>query len=93
LDFVDMLGDAVCLFPHDDRPLLKWRAQMLSAIGKPDAVSPAWRLHLTICRDESGDQLTAVRKAVDHALPLKCEVRDLYIAQLVGPGRAIMESL
>jgi hypothetical protein len=88
-----MLGDAVCLFPHDDRPLLKWRTQMLSAVGKPDAVSAAWRLHLTICRDETGDRLTAVRKAVDHALPLNCEVRDLCIAQVVEPGRAVMESL
>ncbi|MBW8060261.1 MAG: 2'-5' RNA ligase family protein [Solirubrobacterales bacterium] len=93
LDFIDMLGDAICLFPCDDRPLQKWRTRVLSAVGKPDEVSPGWHLHLTICRDKSGDQLNAVREAVDHALPLHCEVRELCIAQLVEPGRAVMESL
>jgi hypothetical protein len=93
LDFVDMMGDAICLFPRDDRPLKKWRARMLSAVGEPDSVSTAWRLHLTICRDESGEQLSAVRRGVDHALPLDCEVQDLCIARLVESGRAIVERL
>jgi hypothetical protein len=93
LDFIDMLGDAVCLLPDDDRPLLNWRTRVLSAVGKPDAVSPAWRLHLTICRDEPGDRLVAVRNVVDHALPLDCEVRDLCIARMIEPGRAVTESL
>jgi hypothetical protein len=93
LDRVDTLGDAICLLPQDDRPLLNWRTQMLSVVGKPDAVSPAWRLHLTICRDESGGQLTAVRNAVDRVLPLDCEVGDLCIARLIEPGRAATERL
>jgi hypothetical protein len=93
LDHVETLGDAVRLLPQDDRPLLGWRARVLSVVGKPDAVSPAWRFHLTICRDESGHRLRAVRNAIDHALPLDCEVRDLCIARLIEPGRAITERL
>ncbi len=93
LDFIDMLGDAVCLFPSDDRPLQEWRSRLLDAIGAPDAVNPAWRLHLTICRDDSGDRVEAARAAVDHALPLGCEVREVCIARLVEPGRATVESL
>ncbi len=93
LDFIDMMGDAICLFLRDERPLGKWRARVLNAVGESESVSPAWRLHLTICRDESGDQLNAVRAAVDHALPLDCEVQELCIARLVEPGRAVVERL
>lgn len=93
LDSIDMVGDAVCLLPEDDRPLLNWRTRVLSAVGKPDPTSPAWQLHLTICRDESGDRLIAVRNAVGHALPLDCEVQDLCIARLVEPGRVVMKRL
>lgn len=93
LDVVDMLGDAVCLLPSDDRPLWRWRSRLLSVVGAPDAVSSAWRLHLTICRDDSGDRIKAARAAVDHVLPLECEIRELLIVRLVEPGRAVMESL
>jgi hypothetical protein len=93
LDFVDMLGDAICLLPEDDRPLLSWRTRVLSAVGKSDAVNSAWRLHLTICRDEAGNRLKPVRQAVEPALPLDCEVQDLYIARLIEPGRAVTERL
>jgi hypothetical protein len=93
LDLVDLLGGAICLLPRDDRPLLSLRARLLSTVGKPDAVSPAWRLHLTISRTEPVDRLAAVRRAIDHALPLDCEVRDLYIARMIEPGRVVTERL
>jgi hypothetical protein len=92
LDFVDLLGNAICLLPEDDLPLLSWRTRVLSAVGKPDGVDSAWRLHLTICRD-GRDRLMAVRDAVDHVLPLDCEVRDLCIARLIEPGRAVLERI
>lgn len=93
LNRVETLGDAICLLLHDDGPLLNWRTRVLSAVGKPDAVSPAWRLHLTICRDQSRNRLIAVRDAVEHALPLDCEVRDLCIATMIEPGRVVTERL
>jgi hypothetical protein len=83
LDSVGVLGDAICMFPGDERPLMQLRERLITAVGGVDAVDPSWRLHLTICRNQSRDSLKAVQKAVDSALPVSCVVRDLCVSRLV----------
>ena len=92
LDSIDRLGDAICLLPRDDKPLIDLRARLLDAVGSSEA-SPEWRPHLTIYRGESRDRLASIRKEIEHALPLDCEVEGLYLARLIEPGRAVMEAV
>lgn len=92
LDFTDTVGDAICLLPRDDEPLLGLRTRVLGVVGS-DEVSSDWRLHLTICRDESRNRLDSVRKEIEHALPLDCAVEGLYVARLIEPGHAVTEKL
>lgn len=93
LESIGVLGDAICMFPADERPLMRWRERLLAAVGGGDAVDPSWRLHLTICRDRSRGSLEAVREAVDHAMPVSCVVRDLRLSRLLEPGLVSIEEL
>jgi hypothetical protein len=93
LGTVDTLGDAVCLLPADDRPLLRLRERIVAAAGRPDAIDPAWRPHLTICRTRSSATPAAVRDAVGGALPLDCKVGDLCISRLDERGIVAVETL
>jgi hypothetical protein len=93
LNSVEVLGDAICMLPDDGRPLTQWRERLVAAVDGVDAADPSWRPHLTICRSASRDSLKAIRKAVNHALPVNCVVRDLRLSRLVEPGLVSVESL
>lgn len=82
LGSVGMLGDAVCVFAVDERPLRELRDRLVAAAGRADALDHAWRPHLTVCREGSKMTLEAVREAVDPALPLECTVEDLCLGRL-----------
>lgn len=93
LDHVGAVGDAVSLLPADEAPLLALRAEVLRAVGRPDAVDERWRLHLTVCRDASGDAVERVREAIGAALPISCAVDRLCLARLVAPDRVELTTL
>jgi 2'-5' RNA ligase len=77
-----MLGDAICAFAEDDRPLRELRERLAAAAGHADALDPAWRPHLTVCRIGSATTFEAVREALLPALPLDCTVGDLCLGRL-----------
>ena len=77
----------------DEQPLMQWSERLVTAVDGVDVTDPSWRLHLTICRSRSRDSLEAVRKAINHALPVSCEVRDLCVSRLVEPGLVTVKSL
>ncbi len=81
---VGVLGDAVCLFPGEDRELLRWRDRILDVARAPDAVDGDWRLHLTVCRKGTSSQATAVLAMLQDALPFACIVEGLMLAQRRG---------
>lgn len=84
LGTVGTLGDAICLFPEDDRDLLRWRASILAAVGEADAVDEGWRLHLTVCRGATEETTTTVEEAIEEKLPIACEARGLLLARMDG---------
>ncbi len=93
LGSVGLLGEAVCLFLADERPLMEWRERLIAIVGEPDGVDPAWRLHLTVCRNSSPDSLKSVCEAVGQALPIECKVSDLCLVRLTESGHVLTESL
>jgi GrpB-like predicted nucleotidyltransferase (UPF0157 family) len=76
------LGDAICLFPDDDRPLLRWRTRILETVGIEDAADEKWRLHLTVCRGPHADTFGAVEEAMAAALPIRCRAQGLLLAEM-----------
>lgn len=84
LSTVAVLGDAVCLFPEDDGPLMRLRSRLLNLAGYPDALDDNWRLHLTVCRD-ANTRVDEIRRALAASLPLPCTVRSLLLAEMCRP--------
>lgn len=82
LGSVGMLGEAVCAFAEDDRPLRELRERLIAAACQSDALDVAWRPHLTVCRVGSAATLETVREALLPALPLDCTVGDLCLGRL-----------
>jgi hypothetical protein len=93
LSAVDVLGDAVCLLPDDDSPLMVWRSRLLGLAGVPDDIDNNWRLHLTVCRDSSGPRTDEVERALAGKLPLSCAVQRLLLAQMRSPSEVAVVSL
>lgn len=93
LESVGTLGGAICLFCKDDRALLRWRASILKAVGVPDGVDEQWRIHLTVCRGAPRMDPGAVEEAMGKALPLRCEVRGLLLAQMHSDSRVTVQPL
>lgn len=93
LESVGALGGAICLFCEDDRALLRWRASILKAVGVPDGVDEQWRIHLTVCRGSRDWTAGRVEEAMGNALPLRCEVRGLLLAQMHSDSRVTVEPL
>jgi hypothetical protein len=92
LGTVGRLGDAICLFPEDDRDLLRWRASILAAVGDADGLDEGWRLHLTVCRGAT-EEATTVEEALDEKLPIACEAPGLLLAQMDGDSGASVRRL
>lgn len=106
LGSVGLLGDAVCLFPVDDKPLRELRAGVLATVtdavgeldeggrgGASDRLDASWRPHLTVARLGSPVTPDAVHEAVDPALPLDCAVGDLCLSRLEQGDRVTVETL
>jgi hypothetical protein len=87
------LGDAICLFPENDRALMRWRKRILDAVGDVDQVNEEWRMHLTVCRTSRQGTIGAIEQAVAKALPVNCEVRGLLLAQMHGDSRVTVKPL
>jgi hypothetical protein len=87
------LGDAICLFPEEDGALLRWRAKILQTVGIADEVDETWRIHLTVCRVGREGDGSAIEEEMGNALPLRCEVRGLLLAQMLGDSRVTIEPL
>jgi hypothetical protein len=88
-----ILGDAICLFPADDAMALRWRANILDAVGAEDEVDEQWRIHLTVCRGANQATMGKVEQTIGPALPLSCEVRELLVAQLLGDSQVSVRAL
>lgn len=93
LSAVDVLGDAVCLLPDDDSPLMIWRSRLLDLAGAHDDIDDNWRLHLTICREHSEPRTDEVETALAGKLPLACVVKGLLIAQMRSTSRVAVTAL
>jgi len=93
LNTVRTLGDAICLFPADDAVALRWRADILDAVGAPDEVDEQWRIHLTVCRGANPATVGEVEQAIGRALPLSCEARGLLVAQMLGDSQVSVRPL
>jgi 2'-5' RNA ligase superfamily len=87
------LGNAICLFPHDDGTLLRWRAEILKTVAIPDDIDDQWRIHLTVCRPSSNRSAGTIEAAVATALPLSCEVGGLLLAQMHGESQVTVQAL
>jgi hypothetical protein len=81
LGAIGALGDTVCLFPEDDRALLRWRDSILATVGADDDTDESWRIHLTVSRGLTPSAMRAIEASIVSALPLHCEVNGLLIAQ------------
>jgi len=93
LSTVRTLGDAICLFPADDVVALRWRADILDAVGAPDEVDEQWRIHLTVCRGASRATRREVEQVIGRALPLSCEVRGLLVARMRSDSQVSVRPL
>jgi hypothetical protein len=93
LDRVDVLGDAVCLLPADQRPLQQWRRAILKVLGQTDAADQPWHCHLTIWRGSTEDQLASLRKSISPSLPLECEIQEVHILDFPEADRPRMSVL
>jgi hypothetical protein len=93
LSTVGTLGGAICLLPADDAVALRWRADILDAVGAPDEVDEQWRIHLTVCRGANRATVGKVEQAIGRALPLSCEVRGLLVAQMLGDSQVSVRPL
>jgi hypothetical protein len=93
LGAIGTLGDAVCLFPDDDRALLRWRESILAAVGASDETSESWRIHLTVSRGLAPPAARAVEASIVPALPLHCEIDGLLIAQRHPDSRVTLRAL
>lgn len=94
LGTIGPLGGALCLFPTDDAALLAGRERILRAVGVPDLLDDAWRLHLTVRRHgampiEAGEDV----RSLERALPIACAVGGLTIAELDEGGRVSLRAL
>jgi hypothetical protein len=93
LTTIKTLGDAICLFPADDTVALRWRADILDAVGIPDGVDKQWRIHLTVCRGANRVTVGKVEQAIGRALPLSCEVGGLLVAQMLSDSQVSVRPL
>jgi 2'-5' RNA ligase superfamily len=93
LDTLGPLGDAVCLFPDDDRALLGWRGRILAAVGSDDETDESWRMHLTVGRGLAPPAIGAVEASIGRALPLHCEIDRVLIAQRHAGSRVTLRPL
>lgn len=87
LSRVDSLGDAVCLLPDDDAPLLKLRAAVLESVEVSDGWDERWRPHLTVFRHARPQDRREIEEAIGPRLPVDCEAGSLQVARLVAPDR------
>jgi hypothetical protein len=78
------LGDAVCIFPEDDGELLRWRANILDAVGNANPIDRSRRVHLTVCRGADQDPVAVVEERLGGTLPIAREARGLLLAQMLG---------
>jgi hypothetical protein len=90
---VGTLGDAVCLFPDDDRALLRWRKSILAMVGASDDTDASWRMHLTLSRGLAAPGMRAIEASIIPALPLQCEISGLLIARRYQDSRITMRAL
>lgn len=93
LGTIGPLGDAVCLFPHDDRALLRWRKRILAAVGTGDETNESWRMHLTVSRGLTPAAMGALEAAIGPALPLHCKIDSVLIAQRRADSRVTLRPL
>jgi hypothetical protein len=87
LDRIDVLGNAVCLLPADQRPLQQWRRAILEVLGQADAADQPWRCHLTICRGSCAEQLAGLRERLSPSLPLECEIQEVRVLHFLESDR------
>jgi hypothetical protein len=64
LDTIGTLGDAVCLFPGDDRVLLRWRDSILTAVGANDDTDESWRMHMTVSRGVTSQEKREIEASI-----------------------------
>jgi hypothetical protein len=90
LDSCGLLGQALCLFLADEKPLLGWRGAALSAVGARDMTPSDWRPHLTVCRSvvDDGEEASS---AIAPALPIEFLIGGLWAARRTGPGQVGFE--
>lgn len=88
-----MLGDAICLFPEDDAPLLRWRARILELVGHPDRLDEDWRIHLTVGRGLPRRAAREAQASLEEALPVACAVDGLLLAQMREGSAATLLAL
>jgi 2'-5' RNA ligase superfamily len=93
LGTIGLLGDAICLFPDDDRALLRWRRRILAAVGAVDETNESWRMHLTLSRGLTSPALGAIEASIGPALPLDCKIDRLLIAQRHADSRVTLRPL
>jgi 2'-5' RNA ligase superfamily len=93
LGTIGTLGDAVCLFPDDDRALLSWRESVLAAVGSSDDTDAGWRIHLTVSRGLAPPAMREIEASIATALPLHCEIDGLLIAKHEADSRITVQPL
>lgn len=92
LGTVGALGNAICLFPNDDNALLRWRTNVLEAVGVADALDEQWRIHLTVSRGSSRG-VSEIEEALGRVLPLSCEARGLLLVRMGGDSEVTVTPL
>jgi hypothetical protein len=93
LGTIGPLGDAVCLFPDDDRALLRWRRRILAVVGSGDETNESWRMHLTVSRGLTPPAMGAIEASIGLALPLHCKIDRVLIAQRHADSRVTLRAL
>jgi hypothetical protein len=93
LDAFGTLGDALCLFPDDDRVLLRWREGILATVDACEDTDERWRMHMTVSRGLTPAAMRAIEAAITPALPLHCEIDDLLIARRRPDSGTTLRSL
>ncbi|HTA36172.1 MAG TPA: 2'-5' RNA ligase family protein [Solirubrobacteraceae bacterium] len=93
LSAIGTLGDALCLFPEDDRALVHWRERILTAVGTSDETDAGWRMHLTVSRGLAPPAVRTIEASIVPALPLHCEIDHLVIARRDADSRVTLQTL
>lgn len=93
LGALGMLGDALCIFPGDDRALLDRRLSILAAVGAADDIDASWRMHVTVSRGLAPAAMRAIEASIAPALPLRCAIDGLLIARRHPDSRITLHAL